>query len=113
MRKSDKKLDNQIIKALTTVCHIALEDIEGFQWLTHTVKFDNFPQSLKVICVFDNNKSLASYAKSAKVPDLVALIAAELENIGIELNNINNQVEIDSEENCQLYHAGNWNKRLA
>ncbi|UUO25505.1 Fis family transcriptional regulator [Colwellia sp. M166] len=113
MRKSDKKLDNQIIKALTEVCHHALEDIDGFQWLTHTVNFDNFPQSLKVVCVFDSNSSLTDYEKSETNHYLTTLIASKLTSIGLALNNINNQVELDSEENCRLYHAGNWHKRLS
>ena len=113
MRKSDKKLDNQIIKALTEVCHHALEDIDGFQWLTHTVNFDNFPQSLKVVCVCDSNSSLTDYEKSEANHYLTTLIASKLTSIGLALNNINNQVELDSEENCRLYHAGNWHKRLS
>ncbi len=113
MRKSDKKLDNQIIKALTEVCHHALEDIDGFQWLTHTVNFDNVEQSLKVTCVFDSNRQLADYAKSNNKNYLVQLIASKLANIGLKLSNVNNQVELDSEESCRLYHAGNWQKRLS
>jgi len=49
MRKTDKKLDNQLIKLLTEVCETALEDFSGFQWLTHIVDYSNFPKSLKVI----------------------------------------------------------------
>lgn len=113
MRKSDKKLDNQIIKALTEVCHSALEDIAGFQWLTHTVNFDKFPQSLKITCVFDTNQALAQYAKSEANQYLLTLITDKLASIGLKLNNIKNQVELDSEENCRLYHAGNWSKRLS
>ena len=60
MRKSDKKIDNQIIKVLTDVCQSALEDIDGFVWLTHSVNFDKFPQSLKITCVFNKCVFLTS-----------------------------------------------------
>lgn len=113
MRKSDKNIDNKIIKALTNVCHIALEDITGFEWLTHSVNYDNFPRSLKVVCVFDNNQSLATYLKSENSQYLTSLIINNLAKINIKLNNVNSQIELDSEESCRLYHAGNWQKRLS
>ncbi|MBA6416531.1 Fis family transcriptional regulator [Colwellia sp. 6M3] len=113
MRKSDKKLDNQIVKALTQVCHSALEDIDGFEWLTHTVNFDNFPESLKVVCIFDRNAKLAHYLKSDNKDSLTLMITKSLVDIGVELKNAQNQIELDSEENCTLYHGGNWRKRLA
>tara|TARA_R110000744_G_scaffold56547_12_gene119285 strand:+ start:9481 stop:9822 length:342 start_codon:yes stop_codon:yes gene_type:complete len=113
MRKSDKKLDNQIVKVLTEVCHCALENIDGFEWLTHTVNFDKFPESLKIVCIFDRNITLASYLKSSDNNSLASMITSNLADIGIELKNAKNQIELDSEENCTLYHAGNWRKRLA
>ena len=57
MRKSDKKLDNQLRLVLTDVCETALKEVEGFQWLTHVVNYSNFPQSLRVVCVFDTNEN--------------------------------------------------------
>jgi len=53
MKKTDKKMDNHIRRVLTDVCETSLTDISGFAWLTHTVNYAQFPQSLKVICVFD------------------------------------------------------------
>ena len=53
MKKTDKKMDNHIRRVLTDVCETSLKDINGFAWLTHTVNYAQFPQSLKVICVFD------------------------------------------------------------
>lgn len=113
MRKSDKKLDNQIVKALTQVCHSALDDIDGFKWLTHTVNFDKFPDSLKIVCVFDSNITLATYLKSSDNNGLASMISSSLADIGIELKSAKNQIELDSEENCTLYHGGNWRNRLA
>ena len=53
MRKMDKKRDNTIIAALTQVCHVAQDEGNGFQWLTHSVNYQNFPDSLTVVCVYD------------------------------------------------------------
>jgi hypothetical protein len=52
MRKSDKKLENAIRLQLTEVCEFALENTQGFLWLTHTADFKRFPNSLEVRCVF-------------------------------------------------------------
>ena len=113
MRKSDKKIDNQIIKVLTDVCQSALEDIDGFVWLTHSVNFDKFPQSLKITCVFDTNAQLADAIASGNDKGLVFSIAASLAAINIKLNNTKKQITLDSEENCTLQHQGNWRQRLA
>ena len=49
MRKTDKKIDKQIISALTEVCDSALKAFTGFEWLTHRVNYTNFPKSLKIM----------------------------------------------------------------
>jgi len=59
MRKSDKKIDNILRRLLTEVCDSALEIVDGFKWLTHLVDYDNFPESLSVICIFNTNSELA------------------------------------------------------
>ena len=48
MRKTDKKLENTLIAALTEVCEAALEAFDGFQWLTHFVNYSHFPSSQKM-----------------------------------------------------------------
>ena len=58
MRRTDKKIDNNVRKALTIACDTALEKVDGFEWLTHTASYDCFPGSLRVTCVFDTNESL-------------------------------------------------------
>jgi len=113
MRKSDKKIDNQIIKVLTQVCESALEDIAGFEWLTHTVNFEKFPNSLIVTCVFNSNVALANCLKSSSSKDLMNLIESSLAEVGIVLADVKKQIVLDSEENCTAQHAGNWRKRLS
>jgi len=112
MRKSDKKIDNQLRQVLTGVCEIALKDIKGFQWLTHIVNFSNFPQSLKVVCVFDTNENLDSYVQSDNNQKLVSLIETEFISMGIKFKNISNHVSNDTEESCDKQNSGNWASRL-
>ena len=113
MRKSDKKLDNQLRLLLTDICETALKSIEGFVWLTHTVNYANFPSSLKVICVFDNNDNLADYMDSSNNTDLKLLIKAACKKMNIHLDSLSTQIIFDTEENCDQQHQGNWAKRLA
>ena len=40
MRKSDKKFDNAIRKALIDVCEQAQRSFDGFQWLTHNINYE-------------------------------------------------------------------------
>ncbi len=113
MRKSDKKIENSLRSALTDVCEIALKKVTGFQWLTHTVNFSNYPESLKVICVFDSNTHLNEYLDSEHNQQLLVLITSEFNKLGIALKNIKRHISYDSEENCDEQHNGNWAKRIS
>lgn len=112
MRKSDKKIDNKLRLVLTDVCETALKEIAGFQWLTHTVNYNNFPNSLQIICVFDSKKQLKQYLQSPQCSALVLLIHNELKATNVMIKNINHHVSYDSEESCREQHHGNWALRL-
>lgn len=64
MRKSDKKLDNQIRKALTALCEDTFKDLTGFCFVTHTVNYQKFPQTLQVACVFEDAQALLNFKNS-------------------------------------------------
>lgn len=113
MRKTDKKIDNQIRETLTDVCETTLKTIEGFQWLTHTVNYSNFPNSLRVVCVFDSNENLNFYLSSDNKNYLPSFIKQELLKINIKLKSIKKHVFFDTEENCDKQDDGNWAKRLS
>ncbi|WP_318443543.1 hypothetical protein [Photobacterium leiognathi] len=87
MRKMDKKRDNTIVAALTQVCHTAQEEGNGFQWLTHTVNYQNFPDSLTVVCVYDELP--AESVKSA----MCRLIQSTLAKQAISLPNPARQIQ--------------------
>jgi hypothetical protein len=98
MKKTDKKIDNSIIAALTEVCEIALNEIDGFKWLTHVVNYKHFPESLSVVCVFGTDNDLSAIIYSHKDEHLKKLIKNKLETVGIHIKNINRQVIFNTEE---------------
>ncbi|MFT4938181.1 MAG: hypothetical protein ACI88A_001205 [Paraglaciecola sp.] len=112
MRKTVKKLDDNVIKALTKACETGKETIAGFEWLTHTANYDNFPGSLAIICVFDNNQSLSNAHTKEEDVYLRKLIHSNLLKAGILLKDARKHVRFDSEENCSIEHDGNWKVRL-
>ncbi|QBY05365.1 Fis family transcriptional regulator [Thalassotalea sp. HSM 43] len=112
MRKSDKKIDNSLRLVLTEVCEHALKKLDGFQWLTHIVNYNNFPKSLKVFCVFDTNDNLQRYLQSDENQALLTHIEQQLKGLNIQVKNIKQHVFYDTEQNCDAQHNGNWASRL-
>ena len=112
MKKTDKKNEKAICAALTEVCGIALDEVAGFQWLTHLVNYSRFPDSLVVVCIFDTNKDLSN-ALLAKHDDFLrSVIREKLSAVGIAIQDTTQQVSFDSEEACELEHDGKWQQRL-
>ncbi|MFT7007696.1 MAG: hypothetical protein ACJAXJ_002225 [Colwellia sp.] len=112
MRKSDKKMENQLRTTLTEVCENALKSFNGFEWLTHKVNYSNFPASLKVICIFDTNDNLSSFINNDHCNELGSLILKKFSDMGINLKSITNHLSYDTEENCQKDNNGKWADRL-
>ena len=112
MRKTDKKVDNQIRLTLTDVCEKALKKVEGFQWLTHQVNYSNFPQSLRITCIFETNEQLSVFSSGENKQLLDNLIQSNLSSIGIKLKTPKRHIYYDSEEKCAKEHNGNWSSRL-
>jgi hypothetical protein len=112
MRKTDKKIDNQLRLVLTDVCEFALEEIDGFQWLTHLVNYSDFPKSLKVVCVFDTNENLSGFMSQKSKSELTSLIQAKLQDVDVKLKNVNDHISYDTEQNCEKEHHGQWADRL-
>ena len=112
MRKTDKKIENQLRSVLTDVCETALKEIDGFQWLTHFVNYANFPRSLKVVCIFDTNENLSKFMSGESEVELRSLIHKKLHEIGINVKNMAGQLAYDTEENCEKDHNGKWHERF-
>lgn len=99
MRKTDKKTDNLLIKVLTDVCENELKKFSGFQWLTHTVNYSNFPKSLKVICIFDNHPNLENFLTSHDRNRVSTLIQTNLFKINIDINRSHISYDIENNYN--------------
>lgn len=112
MNKTVKKLEKQLIKALTTACETAKSKITGFDWLTHNANHANFPDSLVVRCVFDTQESVVRAKQEKHDEYLVKLIHGELLRAGVLLKSPKRHVIFDSEEACMRDHNGSWKKRL-
>jgi len=112
MRKTDNKKDNQLRLALTDVCETALKEIDGFLWLTHLANYSQFPKSLKVVCVFETNESLADFMSKGSKKELESLIQRQLADIPVNLKNVADHILYDTEENCAHDHNGKWADRL-
>ncbi len=112
MKKTDKKIDKQICLALTKACETAKHEVQGFQWLTHFVDYNQFPSSLSVVCIFDTKAGLEQARQLMKDQLIVSLIRSELEKINIRFKDINHHVSFDTEEACVAEHNGNWQKRF-
>ena len=112
MKKSDKKLDNQLRQSLTQLCEAHLKTIDGFEWLTHQANFSRFPDSLKVVCVFSDNQALEQAKQKGELEFVAKQLNATLQKQNINLKNINTHLVFDTEEDCELQNKGNWAKRL-
>ncbi|OBT11662.1 hypothetical protein A9267_03300 [Shewanella sp. UCD-FRSSP16_17] len=110
MKKTDKKIEKQIIQTLTEVCDRLLELYPGFEWLTHTVNFNAFPTSLKVVCIFENDAQLTDLVLNKEDVYIQNLIIHQLQQQGIKLQT--KQIVFDSETRCEAQHNGKWAKRL-
>lgn len=83
MRKTDRKLEQQIIRQLTLVCETAKAEYPGFIWLTHTVNYQQFPQSLKVTLVF--SQDVSDNTVLTELQTLVPMVQSALEPVLGEL----------------------------
>ncbi|AZG73623.1 Fis family transcriptional regulator [Shewanella livingstonensis] len=113
MRKTDKKIDNQLRVGLTAVCEHALVAYSGFAWITHIVDYEKYPKSLRIVCIFDTETQLSQFKQSGDKAVLVALIQHTLTHEGIEIKDAYQHVSFDTESACEQQHNGNWALRLS
>jgi len=110
--KTQKKIENSIRSVLVDVCEQSLKDVDGFQWITHQVNFTDFPASLMITVVFDNDADCEQTKCNGGAPNIRKLIQAKLLKIGVKLKGVNNQIVFDSEESCERDHDGDWQVRF-
>lgn len=95
--KTEKKLENAIVTALTRVCEAAKERDIGFEWITHAVDYKDIPNSLIVTCVFADQQSLYSIHHQGIDSELVSSIQWELSSVNIALSDPEHHVKFDTE----------------
>jgi hypothetical protein len=108
----DKKRDKALTEALTAVCEKALEQIPGFEWLTHDVDFQRPEQSLRITCVFATSADIEMAREQGLLQCLQAWIKISLKEQAIALATPGKQIVYDAESACQSQHGGNWALRL-
>lgn len=112
MRKQDKKQERAIVSSLTRACEEWLEALPGFEWLTHTVDYRQFPDSLMVTIIFATPETMQD-ARSTRYTAIVKRIQQALGDAGVSLHHPERHVLFDNEVDCERQHQGNWAARLA
>jgi hypothetical protein len=106
------RIERRLITMLNEACETAKGEVKGFTWLTHTADLNALSETLKVIWVFETmaDRKLAQIDAKARVFELTAIA---LNEAGIDLNLSDRNIRLDSQEECQRIHGGDWQKRLA
>ncbi len=78
---------------LRQVCEVALQQVAGYQYLTHQVNYKVFPASLYIECFFVEQEALQAADKKTQAISLKETIKVALAGINIELKNVNKQVK--------------------
>lgn len=81
-------IERELIRALTCACETAKAEIVGFQWLTHEVDYQQFPQSLVVTWMFDSEANRARALASSDAARMRELTQVAFEEVGISVADI-------------------------
>ncbi len=91
-------IERELIRTLTEACETAKSEIVGFQWLTHDVDYQRFPESLLVTWMFDSEASKARALGGADKARMLELTLAAFEAVGISVTRINDHVTFSVEQ---------------
>ena len=106
------RIERALVTSLTEACDTAKAEIPGFEWLTHTVNYANFPQSLIITWVFDTRAHKDQALATGLDARMRELTATALHGADIPSLPLQRCVHFDSEEACHTQHGGNWRLRL-
>ncbi|SEP04151.1 hypothetical protein [Aquisalimonas asiatica] len=113
MKQSDRKhLEDQLATMLGRACEAAREELDGFQWVTHVLDYNDVQHSIQVVWVFDTNANLAAALRAGHDAYLSHLTAEALDAAGLSIGDVRQHVGFDSEEECARAHGGDWQIRL-
>ena len=119
LKKNDKRIETAIVKALNDVCDSLKLKYDGFSWLTHFAKYghdnnySNFPQSLKIVFVFDNAESLNQAKNNELFKTIFGLTESRLKRESVTVKHIDKAVFFDTEENGADFNKANWCRKYS
>lgn len=111
MKRTDKKLESAIVKALYEVCESLKLESVGFSWLTHFVDYSDFPQSFKIVFVYDSNQNCERARNKAQFKTIFQLTQSSLVRAGVSVKGIDKAMIFDTEENGADIDNRNWCRR--
>lgn len=83
MKKTHKKIENNLSKALTKACEGIKDEVEGLNWLTHTVNYDAVERTLMISCYFESADVIDQLLTSKQDNKIRAVIKNALASINI------------------------------
>ena len=113
MNKNDKKTENALVKALNDICESLKDQQHGFIWLTHFVDYAHFPQSLKIVFVFDNNQHLIEAKNAALFETVFQLTESRLKRESVYIKRIDKAMFFDTEENGADFDDVKWCRKYS
>ena len=111
MNKNEKNLDKAIVKALSDICETLKLRYDSFAWLTHFVNYNQYPQSLKIVFVFESNHALKKAKSEGLFKDIFELTESRLKRKSITIKHIDKAVFFDTEENGADFDSIKWGKK--
>ncbi len=112
-KKARARMERRLTRALTEACETAKPMLPGFCWLTHLVDYRHFPESLRVVWVFETQDDLARALKGEGRQRMRELTEAAFFEVGLEVDSIDAHLDADSEEECRRVHGSDWERRLS
>ena len=113
LKKNEKEIESAIVKTLNSVCKTLKHGSKGFSCLTHFVDYSNFPQSLKLVFVFDTNQSLESAKNEALFKKFFELTETRLTGEGVYVKCLDKAVFFDTEENGADFNDASWCRKYS
>ena len=113
MNRNDKKTESALVKALNGVCESLKDEQNGFVWLTHFVDYANYPQSLKIVFVFDTNQHLIEAKNHTLFDSVFKLCESHLKRESIHIKRIDKTVCFDTEENGADFNNLKWCRKYS
>ncbi|MGX5174266.1 Fis family transcriptional regulator [Aliikangiella sp. IMCC44653] len=107
MRKSDKKLEKTIVSALTLACEQIKVCVDDFEWLTHDIDYQKFPDSLVITCVFSSTQAINLATQSGEIKLVAEIIRKKLQSIDIKLASPKPSIKLTTEAELAK-HSHRW-----